>query len=94
MILRSNLRQRTYLRALQVGSGEKPFLPKSPLWSRTYCSQVYAGQYQEVWISPDKWRREFVLADFPQVEVGSSDWKWVSRNLEFNPGPSYLLTIP
>jgi TonB family protein len=51
------------------------------------------GQYQEVWISPDKWRNEFVLADFQQVEIGSSDSKWVSRNLDFNPRPSYLLAI-
>ena len=51
------------------------------------------GQYEETWISPDKWRRELVLSGFKQVEIGTADSKWVSRNLDFRPQPAYLLAV-
>ena len=74
-------------------SGEKPFNLKIHFRAEHIVPKSMEGQYQEVWISPDQWRRELVLADFQQVEVGSADSKWVNRNLDFNPRPVHLLMI-
>ena len=74
-------------------SGEKPYILKIQCRADRTVPKPMQGQYEEVWISPDQWRREFVLSDFAQVEIGSAEAKWVSRNLAFRPRPAYLLSI-
>lgn len=74
-------------------SGEKPFTLRIHFRAQYIVPKSMEGQYQELWTSADKWRREFVLAGFQQVEIGSADSKWVGRNLEFSPRPAYLLEI-
>lgn len=74
-------------------SGGKPYVLKIQFRADHIVPKPMHGQYEEVWISPDQWRREFVLSDFAQVETGSAEGKWVSRNLDFRPRPAYLLSI-
>lgn len=50
------------------------------------------GTYDEVWLSPDKWRHEIVFPGFRQVIVGEENSSWLSRNLDFRPRAEYLIT--
>ena len=36
-------------------------------------------------LSPDKWRRNIAFPGFNQLEIGDTDSKWLSRNLDFQP---------
>jgi len=72
-------------------AGEKPYILRVKFRAEHIVPKPMEGQYEEVWMSPDKWRRELVLSGYKQVEIGGFGSKWLSRNLEFNPMPSYLL---
>jgi len=68
----------------------KPFFLHMRIHAQGAVSKPMDGVYQELWISPDKWRREIAFPGFQQLEVGDVGSKWVSRNLEFRPGAAYL----
>ena len=51
------------------------------------------GAYEEVWMAPDKWRREISFPGFTQTEVGDTDSKWLIRNSQFRPRAVYLTAI-
>jgi TonB family protein len=74
-------------------AGEKPYVLRIQFSAEHIVPKHLDGQYEELWMSPDKWRRELVLSGFKQVEIGSGDSKWVTRNLDFSPRPAYLLEI-
>lgn len=65
--------------------GAKSFHLSMKIHARQVGSDPADGSYDETWISPDIWRREITFRDFHQLEVGDSNSKWVSRNLDFRP---------
>ncbi|HYM77996.1 MAG TPA: energy transducer TonB [Candidatus Dormibacteraeota bacterium] len=73
--------------------GDKPYILRIRFHADHIVPKPIDGQYEEIWISPDQWRRQFVLSGFKQVEIGTADSKWVSRNLDFRPQPAYLLAV-
>lgn len=50
------------------------------------------GEYLEVWASPQQWRREIVVGDHRQIEVGGEDKRWVLNDLALN--SLRLLRVP
>jgi len=51
------------------------------------------GAYAEVWVAPDKWRREVSFPGFIQLETGDADSKWMTRDLDFRPRVAYLTAL-
>jgi TonB family protein len=74
-------------------SGDKPYILHARFNTEHIIPKPAEGQYQEVWLSPDKWRSDLVLAAFKQVEIGGAEAKSVSRNIDFRPRPAYLLAV-
>ena len=56
-------------------------------------SKPMDGAYAEVWIAPNKWRREIAFPGFTQLEIGDGDSKWLTRNLDFKPRIVYLTEV-
>ncbi len=50
------------------------------------------GTYDEMWRSPDAWRRQISFPGFVQQEVGDGQGRWLARNLDFRPRAIYLLS--
>jgi TonB family protein len=74
-------------------NGAKPFLLHARLHAERIVPKPTDGQYEELWIAPDKWRRETAFPGYKQVEVGDADSRWLSRNTEYRPRPVYLTQI-
>ena len=73
--------------------GAKPFHFQAKIEAQRIVSKPVTGSYDEIWMSPEKWRREINFSGFDQVEVGSSNSKWVSRNAGFRPRVAYLTSL-
>src|ERR1700722_733587 len=70
-----------------------PFHFQAKIQAQRIVSKPVTGAYDEIWMSPEKWRREINFSGFDQVEVGSSNSKWVSRNAGFRPRVAYLTSL-
>lgn len=73
--------------------GAKPFHLHMVAHAQHIVSKPMDGTYDEIWLGPDKWRREITFPGFSQVEVGDQSSKWLSRNLDFRPIPAHLMTV-
>lgn len=71
----------------------KPFHFQAKIQAQRIVTKPLTGTYDEMWISPDKWRREIKIAGFDQVEVGTSNSKWIERNVDFRPRAAYLTSV-
>lgn len=69
----------------------KPFRLHVKVHAQTVVATPTDGTYDETWLSSDKWRHEIAFPGFDQVEVGDTDSKWLSRNLDFQPRVVTLL---
>src|SRR5271166_4433818 len=69
--------------------GSQPFHLHLQIHAQHVTTKPVDGGYDEVWLAPDKWRREMTFPGFTQVEVGDKDSKWVSRNASFRPSVTY-----
>jgi TonB family protein len=65
--------------------GSQPFHLHLQVHAEHITARPVDGTYDEVWLAPDRWRREIAFPDFHQVEIGDKDSKWVSRNVDFRP---------
>ena len=73
--------------------GSQPFQLRLRVHSEHIVSKPIDGSFAEVWMTPDKWRREIGFPGFTQLEVGDVGSKWLSRNMDFRPRPVYLTAI-
>jgi TonB family protein len=71
----------------------KPFHLQVQIQAKHIVTKPTTGTYDEVWMSPERWRREINMGGFDQVEVGGINSKWVSRNADFRPRFAYLTAI-
>jgi protein TonB len=71
----------------------KPYHLSARIHAQHIVAKPMDGSYEETWISSGKWRRQITVADFGQVEIGDQDFKWVSRNLDFQPRIAYLTNV-
>jgi TonB family protein len=72
--------------------GSQPFHLHLQVHAQHITTKPVDGSYDEVWLAPDKWRREMTFPGFTQVEVGDKDSKWVSRNASFRPSVAYAIS--
>jgi TonB family protein len=70
----------------------KPFHLHMRVHAERIVAKPIDGTYDEVWLSPDKWRHEIVFPGFRQVIAGDENSSWLSRNLDFRPRAEYLIT--
>jgi hypothetical protein len=63
----------------------QPFQLKMRVHAERLVSKPMYGAYAEVWMAPNKWRREIEFPGFTQLEIGDVDSKWLTRNLDFKP---------
>lgn len=71
----------------------QPFQLRLRVHSEHIVSKPIDGSFAEVWMTPDKWRREIAFPGFTQLEVGDVGSKWLSRNMDFRPRPVYLTAV-
>ena len=71
--------------------GAKPFHLHLTVHAERVVAKPADGTYDEIWLGPDKWRREILFPGFSEVVVGDQDSSWVSRNLDFRPRLAYLV---
>jgi hypothetical protein len=72
--------------------GSQPFHLHLQVHAQHVTTKPVDGSHDEVWLAPDKWRREMTFPGFTQVEVGDKDSKWVSRNASFRPSVAYAIS--
>jgi TonB family protein len=72
--------------------GSQPFHLHLQVHAEHVTTKPVDGSYDEVWLAPDKWRREMIFPGFMQVEVGDKDSKWLSRNASFRPSVAYAIS--
>ena len=72
--------------------GSKPFHLHMRVHAERIVANATDGTYDEVWLSPVKWRHEIVFPGFRQVVSGDENSDWLSRNLDFRPRVEYLIT--
>jgi len=65
--------------------GAKPFKLQVTIHAQGIVATPTDGTYEEIWLSRDKWQRKISFPGFQQVEIGDTDSKWTSRNLDFEP---------
>ncbi|HKV82858.1 MAG TPA: energy transducer TonB [Candidatus Sulfotelmatobacter sp.] len=65
--------------------GGQPFRLSLRIHAEHVVSKPMDGAYAEVWMAPNKWRREIAFPGFSQLEIGDVDSKWLTRNLDFKP---------
>jgi TonB family protein len=70
--------------------GAQPFLLRMRVHAEHIAPKPTDGAYAEVWMAPNKWRREVAFPGFTQLEIGDVDSKWISRNFDFRPRAVYL----
>jgi TonB family protein len=70
--------------------GGQPFQLRIRIHAEHLVSKPMDGAYAEVWMAPNKWRREIAFPGFTQLEIGDVDSKWLTRNLDFKPWIVYL----
>lgn len=70
----------------------KPFHLRLRIHTQGIVAKPTDGTYDEVWLGPNKWRREISFPGFTQVVVGDQNSAWLSRNLDFRPRVAYLIT--
>jgi len=73
--------------------GSKPFSLHMRIHAEHVVARPVDGVYQELWMAPEKWRREIAFPGFQQLELGDTDSKWLTRNLDFRPRAVYLTAI-
>ncbi|HEV3512871.1 MAG TPA: energy transducer TonB [Candidatus Sulfotelmatobacter sp.] len=71
----------------------KPFHLRLRIHTQGIVAKPADGTYDEVWLGPNKWRREISFPGFTQVVVGDQNSAWLSRNLDFRPRLAYLITL-
>jgi len=69
--------------------GGSPFHLHLQIHAERITAKPVDGTYEEIWLAPDKWRRETSFPGLTQVEIGDKDSKWVSRNVDFRPSVAY-----
>jgi hypothetical protein len=74
-------------------TGSKPFFLHMRIHAEHIVAKPVDGVYQELWMAPEKWRREIAFPGLQRLELGDVDSKWVTRNLDFRPRVAYLTTI-
>lgn len=72
-------------------SGSKPFHLHIQLNAERVVAKPLSGTYDEIWLSPNAWRREITFPEFDQIEVGDQNSTWLSRNLDFRPSVAFLI---
>lgn len=72
--------------------GSQPFHLHVGVHAEHITTKPVAGIYDEVWLIPNKWRREMIFPGFTQAEVGDEDSKWVSRNTSFRPSVAFAIS--
>ena len=70
--------------------GAQPFQLRMRIHAEHIVPKPTDGAYGEVWMTPNKWRREIAFPGFTQLEIGDVDSKWISRNFDFRPRAVYL----
>ena len=70
----------------------KPFHVHLRVHTQRIVSKPTEGTYDEVWLGPNKWRREISFPGFTQVVVGDQNSAWLSRNLDFRPRLAYMIS--
>lgn len=65
--------------------GGQPFQLRIRIHAEHLFSKPVDGAYAEVWMAPNKWRREIAFPGFSQLEIGDVGSKWLTRNLDFKP---------
>ena len=73
--------------------GSQPFQLRLRIHTEHITSKPIDGSFAEVWMTPDKWRREIAFPGFTQLEVGDVGSTWLSRNMDFRPRPVSLTAI-
>jgi hypothetical protein len=76
-----------------IHQGAQPFQLKMRVHAERLVSKPVDGAYAEVWMAPNKWRREIAFPGFTQLEIGDVDSKWLTRNLDFKPQIVYLTEV-
>lgn len=69
------------LRSLEA----RPFSLHMSVHAERIVTAPTDGTYDEVWVSPEKWRRKIAFIGFDQTEVGDANSEWMSRSLDFRP---------
>jgi TonB family protein len=72
--------------------GSPPFHLRLRVHAEHITTKPVDGTYDEVWLIPNKWRREVTFPGFTQAEVGDEDSKWVSRNASFRPSVAFAIS--
>src|ERR1700730_5915894 len=70
----------------------RPFHLRLEIHATHLSPKPLDGTYDETWRSPSAWQRQIVFPGFAQQEVGDSEGRWLSRNLDFRPHAIYLLS--
>ena len=73
--------------------GAQPFQLRMRIHSEHIVPKPTDGAYAEVWMAPNKWRREVAFPGFTQLEIGDVDSRWVTRNFDFRPRVVYLTEV-
>jgi TonB family protein len=73
--------------------GGPPFQLQMHIHAEHLTSKPMDGDYAEVWMASNKWRREIALPGFTQLEIGDVDSKWLTRSLDFKPRVVYLSEV-
>ena len=73
--------------------GAQPFQLRMRIHAEHITAKPMDGAYAEVWVAPDKWRREISFPGFNQLEIGAVDSKWMTRDLDFMPRMAYLTAL-
>lgn len=73
--------------------GSLPFQLRMRIHAEHVVPKSMDGAYAEIWMAPDKWRREIAFPGFRQLEVGDADSKWMTRDLDFRPRVVYLAAM-
>ncbi|HET9406421.1 MAG TPA: energy transducer TonB [Candidatus Sulfotelmatobacter sp.] len=73
-------------------AGSQPFDLHLQVHAERITTKPVDGTVEEVWLAPDKWRREMSFPGFTQIEIGDKDSKWVSRNVDFQPSLAYAIS--
>lgn len=73
--------------------GSQPFQLRMRIHAEHIVARPMDGSYAEVWMAPDKWRREIGFPGFSQLEIGDADSKWMARDLDFRPRVAYLTAM-
>jgi hypothetical protein len=73
--------------------GAQPFQLRMRIHAEHIVPKPTDGAYAEVWLAPNKWRREVAFPGFTQLEIGDVDSKWITRNFDFRPRVVYLTEV-